>query len=211
MTKQSQIYLDFGTGMHRKGLTLSDIKMDALKKRCLIGFHAFTGNDYVSSFFWKGKEACWKVADKNQKFVDSFIALGSTWNIAENTMGDLEEYVCLLYGCRHRNVNAVRKKLFDNKYLTQSKVMDISLLPLCRSSLRLHILRANVVARIWIQADQPLIELPELSQHGWDNTLEIQWIEKAFPDEIEELLVQTDNELVIDDDEGSDEDSEVDD
>ena len=57
MTRQSQIFLDFGIGMRRKGLTLSDIKMDARKKRCLIGFHAFTGNDYLSSFFRKGKEA----------------------------------------------------------------------------------------------------------------------------------------------------------
>ena len=55
MTTQSQIFLDFGTGMHKKGLTLSDIEMDARKKRCLIGFHAFTGNDYLSSFFRKGK------------------------------------------------------------------------------------------------------------------------------------------------------------
>ena len=148
--------------------------------------------------------------DKNKKFVNTFIALGSTWNIAENTMEDLEEYVCLLYGCCQRNVNAVRKKLFDNKYLNQNKVMDISLLPPCRSSLRLHILRANVVARIWIQANQPLIELPDFSQHGWGTMLEIKLIKQAFPDEIEELLVQTDTELAPDDDEESDEDSEVD-
>ena len=55
--------------------------------------------------------------DKNETFVNTFIALGSTWDIAENTMEDLEEYVCLLYGCHQRNVNAVRKKLFDNEYL----------------------------------------------------------------------------------------------
>ena len=89
--------------------------------------------------------------------------------------------------------------------------MDISLLPPCRSSLRLHILRANVVARIWIQADQQRIELPDLTQHGWNISLEIKWVEKAFPHEIEELLVQTDNKLVIEDEEESDEDSEVDD
>ena len=138
MTRQSQIFLKFGTGMHKKGLTLSDIKMDVRKKRCLIGFHAFTGNDYLSSFFRKRKETCWKVVDKNEKFVNTFIALGSTWDVAENTMEDLEEYVCLFYGCHQRNVNAVRKKLIDNKYLNQNKVMDISLLPPCRSSLRLH-------------------------------------------------------------------------
>ena len=107
-----------------------------------------------------------KSRGKNENFINTFIALSLTWNIAENTIDNLEEYVCLLYGCRQRNVNAVCKKLFDNKYLNQNKVMDKSLLLPCRSSLRLHILRANVVARIWIQADQQLIELPDLTQCG---------------------------------------------
>ena len=72
---------------------------------------------YLRSF---GKGKSWKVVDKNEKFVNTFIALSSNWNIAENTMNDLEEYTCLLYGCRQRNVNAVRKNLFDNKYLNQN-------------------------------------------------------------------------------------------
>ncbi len=38
-----------------------------------------------------------------------------------------------------------------------------------------------------------------------DARLEMKLIEKMFPNEIEEALVQTDNELVLDDDEESDE------
>ena len=64
---------------------------------------------YLHSFR-KGKEACWKV-----------------WDIEENTMDVLEEYVCLLYGYQQSNVNVFCKKLFDSKYLSQNKVVDISL------------------------------------------------------------------------------------
>ena len=43
--------------------------MDADKKSALIGFHALTGNDYVSSFFGHGKESAWKIVEKHRKFV----------------------------------------------------------------------------------------------------------------------------------------------
>lgn len=47
----NKVYLDFGVGLYRKVVCLGDIEMDENKKKSLIGFHAFTGNDYVSSFF----------------------------------------------------------------------------------------------------------------------------------------------------------------
>ena len=75
-----QIYIDSGTGLHRKGIKVSDTEMSTERKRCLSGFHAFTGNDYISSFFQKAKAACWKVLEKNEKFVSTFTALGSDWN-----------------------------------------------------------------------------------------------------------------------------------
>ena len=56
-----QIHLDSGIGLHRKGIKLSDIEMSIEKKKSLIGFRAFTGNDYISSFFGKSRAACWKI------------------------------------------------------------------------------------------------------------------------------------------------------
>ena len=58
---QDKIYLDYGTGLNRKGLWLSNVVMSESKLKALIGFHAFTGNDYISSFFRKDKPACWKI------------------------------------------------------------------------------------------------------------------------------------------------------
>ena len=31
-----------------------------------MGFHSFTGNDYCSAFFGKGKQTCWKIMIKNR-------------------------------------------------------------------------------------------------------------------------------------------------
>ena len=46
-----RIWIDYGTGDNRKFLKLNSIDMDEEKKLALLGFHAATGNDYVSSFF----------------------------------------------------------------------------------------------------------------------------------------------------------------
>ncbi len=71
--RQDQVYLDFGTSLHRKGINLAQVEMALEKKRCLIRFHAFTGNDYVSSFFTKRKSLVlegvavrWKVCNDIQ-------------------------------------------------------------------------------------------------------------------------------------------------
>ena len=66
-------YIDYGNGKLRIGFWLNQINtINENLKKPLIGFHAFTCNDYVSSFFRKGKKACWKTMKKNQKFVDAF-------------------------------------------------------------------------------------------------------------------------------------------
>ena len=51
LNNADRVFLDYGTGIHRKGMWLSDVDMPESEKKCLIGFHAFTGNDYISSFF----------------------------------------------------------------------------------------------------------------------------------------------------------------
>ena len=58
-TDNDKIFLDIGTGVRRKVFNLTSIRMNCKLKEALIGFHAFTGNDYVSSFFKKSKDTCW--------------------------------------------------------------------------------------------------------------------------------------------------------
>ena len=118
------------------------------EKKCFIGFHAFTGNDYISSFFRKGKTACWKIVEKNSKFVEVFASLGCSWNLQDNVFNSLEEYVCYLYGFRKKDINYVRYELFQRTYSRNNKIIDLSLLPPCQSMLKLHTSKENVVAEM---------------------------------------------------------------
>ena len=43
-------------GSNTEHYKLSDFEIDIESTSALLGLHAFTGNDYVSSFFRKGKE-----------------------------------------------------------------------------------------------------------------------------------------------------------
>ena len=56
-----RVLVDYGNGKNRKGVWLNSIDFDDNIRAALIGFRAFTGNDYVSSFFKRGKQSCFKV------------------------------------------------------------------------------------------------------------------------------------------------------
>ena len=51
-----RLWVNYGTGDHRHILKLNFIDMDDEKKLALLGFHATSGNDYVSSFIHWAKE-----------------------------------------------------------------------------------------------------------------------------------------------------------
>ncbi len=61
----------------------------------------------------------------------------------------------------------------------------MSLLLQCQASLKLYALHSNVVARIWKLSDERRIQMQDLTQHGWKIDNRIEWIEKAFPDELD--------------------------
>ena len=56
-----RVLVDYGNGKNRKVVWLNSIDFDDNIRAVLIGFHAFTGNDYDSSFFKRGKQGCFKV------------------------------------------------------------------------------------------------------------------------------------------------------
>ena len=183
----------------QKGIVACDIELSDSEKECLIDFHAVTGNNYISSFFQKRKRACWKIIEKNPKFVDVFASLGSSWSPQDEIYDGLEEYVCRLYGCKKKDVNYVRHQLFQHTYSREDKIIDLSLLPPCRSSLRLHSLRADVVAKIWNDADQGTIHLPDLTLHGWNEDSRIHWFDEAFPQNVIDILMDPDFDMIDDD------------
>ena len=183
-------YLDYGNGIHRKGLSLADIDLPDEIKKCILGFHAFTGNDYISSFFQKGKMACWKIVEKYPRFVSNFTSLGLLWELEEELADALEEYICLLYGSRKKKVNDGRREIFERKHVNQRKVIDISHFPPCRSTLLLHSKRANVIAKIWNSSHEPMLEEPDFTHNGWNSSLEICWMDEAIPRDMNRILLE---------------------
>ena len=75
---KERIVLDNGVGNSRKLIWLGNIDISRSTRNSLLGFHAFTGNDYVSSLFKKGKSVCWKVLQRYSKFESPLSALGNT-------------------------------------------------------------------------------------------------------------------------------------
>ena len=125
----NRVYLDYGKGKLRKGFWLNQVVIEDQLKRTLIGFHSFTGNDYVSSFFNKGKQMCQKALKKNRNFVEAFSLLGENWSVDvdDGIIPVLEQYVCTIYGYpREKSANVVRSKLFEKKYTKGGKVIDMA-------------------------------------------------------------------------------------
>ena len=106
---KERVFYDYGNGNHRKFIWLSSLEMDENHRDTVIGFHSFTGTDYTSAFFRKGKKRCWSV-------MQSDTVLGSNWNIDQNLECLLEEDVCSLYGEKKLSVNEVRFCIFQKKH-----------------------------------------------------------------------------------------------
>ena len=95
-------------------------------KRALLGFHAFTGNDYVSSFFTRRKTVSWKKMVKNERFIKGFQEFGLSWEIPHEV---IEEFVCNIFGFSCYSVNKVRGKMFSKTLSQQIRPLDLPLLP----------------------------------------------------------------------------------
>ena len=145
----------------------------------MVGFHAFSGNDYVSSFFKKSKRTC-DIVKTNEEFIDLFCNLGEGPMTDEIYTG-LEKFVCTIYNeKKFQTVNEARSALFWKKLWKNKKVTDISLIPPCASSLMKHSNRAHYVTKMWKQAVMPLMNIGDPSSNGWLPDGRIDWIDKLI-------------------------------
>ena len=128
----------------------------------LIGVHAFSGRDAVSSFASKGKKTHYKLIKSDAQCQQAMKALGESFEPTDHLYSLCEAYTCKLYGQEDGDdINKLRYKLF----ITKSGASQS--LPPCRESLRQHINRANFVAAVWKQADTGTISPPPPTCHGW--------------------------------------------
>ena len=165
--QKANVTIDNGSGKNRKMIWLGSIQLPEETCIALTGLHAFSGNDYNSSFFRKGKEKHWNLMRKNPKFMNAFQLLGSSLQLSESLLADLEEFVCHLYGWKVENLNEARWRAFQSKVNKEHKVTDITLLPPCWQVFYHHTERSNYISYIWKNSKNAMIELPSIQEHGW--------------------------------------------
>ena len=84
------------------------------------------------------------------------------------------------------------------------------MLPTCESALMLHCKRANYVAKIWKRALNSIVSAPEIHENGWTVTGDIEWVERTFPDVVEDILMDDEYEKTYNFDSDIESDSETD-
>ena len=88
-----QMLIDNGTGSNRKIIDMSFPNFMQLQRQALAGVHAFSGNDYVSCFFRKGKKKFWDLLTKHERFIQTFADSGLFGHVMEKTKQECEEFV----------------------------------------------------------------------------------------------------------------------
>ena len=93
-----RVLLESVNETNKKILWIGSIEMSDIRRKALLDFHAFTGNDYVSAFFSKAKFTCWKKMETNKKCENFFEDLATAVEVTEQLTMLAEGYVVQLYG-----------------------------------------------------------------------------------------------------------------
>ena len=201
------IFMRTGTGDRSRTISLQRIK-DKLEQRigdrevstdelceALVGYHAFTGCDSVSTFAGKGKKKAWKIVQSSAEYVEAFRNLGKFWDISTELLDTLEMFVCKLY-CKSggSDLNELRYKI----YCSKRGKLTCDDLPPCNSAFVQHCKRANYQSCIWRHALQPTPDIPSPDGYGWnygdveeEQNLKITWMTcRPAPDEVKIYIIQ---------------------
>ena len=89
----------------------------------------------------------------------------------------------------------IRHALFNVKKNGQESYIDLALLPPCKSVLYLHAQWSDLGAYIWKVAKAPQIIMPNYNESGWYDTEKIQWVDRTFPESVEEILLDDGDKL----------------
>ena len=81
-------------------------------------------------------------------------------------------------------MNEARKEMFWKNFKQNNKIIDISLLPPCPTSLQNKSLRANYVSNMWRHAKYPILGLGPITHHGWLEYGKPDWINIAYPEDV---------------------------
>ena len=176
----SSIFFVTGTGNNARIVNVTRLSQSygILKSQALLALHVFTGCDSVSAFRGKGKIKAVQIMFESEEFCETLNKLGRTWDITEEMLSVLENFVCCLYGQKNfSSVNEARYIIFRLKCSNDAE------LPPNRDCLKQHVLRANFQCAIYRRSLQNIISSPSPTGHGWqleaENELLIKWMEEA--------------------------------
>ncbi|KAL8594843.1 hypothetical protein ACOMHN_016084 [Nucella lapillus] len=160
----------------------------------LLGLHAYTGCDSVSSFAGKGKVAALKMLKSNENVQQAFSDLGKDWELSGEFFEKLEQFTCKLYAPKQptTGVNELRYQLFCAK----NGDIESHQLPPCQDCLWKHAQRANYQAGLWRRCLENDPQAPDPVGSGWTvervdgkDILAIDWMNvQPAPDAVLELL-----------------------
>ena len=131
----------------------------------IVGMHAYTGCDTVSSLFGKGKINILKLMCANPDVQNAFAKLGEEYEVSEGLFDILEKATCLIYAAKTKisNVNELRYHLFCAK----KGEIESYQMPPCKDSLKKHVMCANYQAAIWKRCLVADPETPNPINKGW--------------------------------------------
>ena len=87
------------------------------------------------------------------------------------------------------DVNDARYRLFKKKFDNEEKTVDMSVLPPCKTVLRLHCDRAQYLAALWKRATTAEVSYPNPAYYGWNLDKSIMWVDEVFPEEVQLILL----------------------
>ena len=125
---------------------------------------------------------------------------------ADSVLCGLEQFVCCLYGeSGSDDVNQVRSDIFRSRYDAKSPQkyfenpggIDLSLLPPCRSSLRMHYKRVQFQCWIWKNSHVARVLIPSPAGCGWKfegENLFVDWTDgDIMPQKLIDILASEEN------------------
>ena len=199
------IYLDHGTGIHRRLINVSELAESLGPEYCstLLG-DVFSGEDCTSAFKGKGKVNPLKKLQKNPKYQRAYSQLGELWLVTDEVQQEMESFTCTMYGhVPMRSDDAVRAKMLKkmvgaDQVLDSKSKVDLERLPPPKVCLTSHVHCANFRVACYKRADQPIFERPNPYDEcmGWEKTMDEGLLEPVWtigpilPPSLVEVLAQ---------------------
>ena len=148
----------------------------------LIGVHAFTECDTVSSFSGPEKVTALKLLLKEDSFQEAFCEMGKMWIVNAKQLRAFEKFACSMHAA-NINTTGVNELRFQLCCVKKGYI-ESSRLPPRRNCLTMHVIQANYQTGIWWHRSlQPCSFVSNSSDHAWamvDDKLAVRWMNFSF-------------------------------